>query len=630
MLDIIQGHLQVCGIACARLDGSTAQEQRELQLRTFNKETPAMKSNITPRHSGGKDGTTLPSSSAAAAVKQQIQQQQYTDDVNNERHGGKCSGDQEKEAESVKEEDTEELYSVFLLSTRAGGVGINLQAADTVILFDSDWNPQQDLQAISRAHRIGQRRAVLVLRLVSQGPDLRTPSVEQHILRRAHKKLVAERQILADGAFAMGTAPTARPSDGPTSSTEYGVHHPDFASVGAAELLKEDLRRSATTTTTTATAASATTTTATSFETSGTKSKLSTSANPVKADEDAMKLLFADVDVSVVTSRTPTATSAKRDQSAQQSLNTKDAGEVHQRYDESAGSSAGDVDGSMHNSCAVEPTSVVAWESIPFSMAALESIVHRHEIRQEEKKEKKEEEEDSKTLFCGMGAESKSCGMPTEEEDSKTLFCGMGAESKSCGMPTEEEDSKTLFCGMGAESKSCGMPTEVPVYGGARKETGKCDLPAEVYGGIQKGAHMGSYHRACDHDISHSIAAAVAPNYGEKEQEQEQEQELYSMTSTYDANEWAPWLNPPASHGDDFDADGAIIADASAGAVGVDGGSSGDIGTSSSCCCNNINSNNDRFGATRTRRRTSQRAASALLNEDAIWNQVCVYATLYS
>lgn len=51
----------------------------------------------------------------------------------------------------------------FLLSTRAGGLGINLQTADTVILYDSDWNPQMDLQAQDRAHRIGQKKQVLVL-----------------------------------------------------------------------------------------------------------------------------------------------------------------------------------------------------------------------------------------------------------------------------------------------------------------------------------------------------------------------------------------------------------------------------------------------------------------------------------
>ena len=49
-------------------------------------------------------------------------------------------------------------YDVFLLSTRAGGLGLNLQTADTVIIFDSDWNPQMDLQAQDRAHRIGQKK----------------------------------------------------------------------------------------------------------------------------------------------------------------------------------------------------------------------------------------------------------------------------------------------------------------------------------------------------------------------------------------------------------------------------------------------------------------------------------------
>lgn len=56
---------------------------------------------------------------------------------------------------------------VFLLSTRAGGLGINLTSADTVIIYDSDWNPQMDLQAMDRAHRIGQKNMVNVYRLIT-------------------------------------------------------------------------------------------------------------------------------------------------------------------------------------------------------------------------------------------------------------------------------------------------------------------------------------------------------------------------------------------------------------------------------------------------------------------------------
>lgn len=59
-------------------------------------------------------------------------------------------------------------YFLFLLSTRAGGLGINLQTADTVILYDSDWNPQMDLQAQDRAHRIGQKKQVNVYRFITE------------------------------------------------------------------------------------------------------------------------------------------------------------------------------------------------------------------------------------------------------------------------------------------------------------------------------------------------------------------------------------------------------------------------------------------------------------------------------
>ncbi|KAI8822947.1 SNF2 family N-terminal domain-containing protein [Fimicolochytrium jonesii] len=78
----------------------------------------------------------------------------------------------------------------FLLSTRAGGLGLNLETADTVILFDLDWNPQNDLQAIARAHRIGQKNHVQVYRLISAN------SIEEQIVERAKRKMVLEYAII--------------------------------------------------------------------------------------------------------------------------------------------------------------------------------------------------------------------------------------------------------------------------------------------------------------------------------------------------------------------------------------------------------------------------------------------------
>jgi chromodomain-helicase-DNA-binding protein 7 len=79
---------------------------------------------------------------------------------------------------------------VFLLSTRAGGVGINLTAADTVIIYDSDWNPQNDAQAQARCHRIGQTKAVKIFRLVTKN------TYEEVMLKRAALKLGLERAVL--------------------------------------------------------------------------------------------------------------------------------------------------------------------------------------------------------------------------------------------------------------------------------------------------------------------------------------------------------------------------------------------------------------------------------------------------
>ena len=85
---------------------------------------------------------------------------------------------------------------IFLLSTRAGGLGINLQTADTVILYDSDWNPQADLQAQDRAHRIGQKKPVQVFRLVTDD------TVEVKVVERAQQKLKLDAMVVQQGRLA--------------------------------------------------------------------------------------------------------------------------------------------------------------------------------------------------------------------------------------------------------------------------------------------------------------------------------------------------------------------------------------------------------------------------------------------
>eukprot|EP00497_Spongosphaera_streptacantha_P001436 TRINITY_DN2011_c0_g2_i1.p1 TRINITY_DN2011_c0_g2~~TRINITY_DN2011_c0_g2_i1.p1 ORF type:complete len:337 (+),score=82.37 TRINITY_DN2011_c0_g2_i1:125-1012(+) len=74
-------------------------------------------------------------------------------------------------------------HFVYLITNRAGGLGINLQSADTVIHFDTDWNPQADLQAQARAHRIGQKRKVKIYRMITED------TVEERILFRSQQKL---------------------------------------------------------------------------------------------------------------------------------------------------------------------------------------------------------------------------------------------------------------------------------------------------------------------------------------------------------------------------------------------------------------------------------------------------------
>ncbi|KAG2546267.1 hypothetical protein PVAP13_9KG027157 [Panicum virgatum] len=102
---------------------------------------------------------------------------------------------EERRRQIAEFNDLNSNLNVFILSTRAGGLGINLTSADTCILYDSDWNPQMDLQAMDRCHRIGQTRPVHVYRLAT------SHSVEGRIIKKAFGKLKLEHVVIGRGQF---------------------------------------------------------------------------------------------------------------------------------------------------------------------------------------------------------------------------------------------------------------------------------------------------------------------------------------------------------------------------------------------------------------------------------------------
>ncbi|KAI9758913.1 MAG: hypothetical protein M4579_002724 [Chaenotheca gracillima] len=114
---------------------------------------------------------------------------------------------------------------VFLLTTRAGGLGINLTSADTVILYDSDWNPQADLQAMDRAHRIGQTKQVRVYRFVTES------AIEEKVLERAAQKLRLDQLVIQQGR-AQQQAKAAASKDDLLNMIQHGAEAV-FSSKGA-------------------------------------------------------------------------------------------------------------------------------------------------------------------------------------------------------------------------------------------------------------------------------------------------------------------------------------------------------------------------------------------------------------
>lgn len=99
----------------------------------------------------------------------------------------------------VDEYQRNDSIFIFLLSTRAGGLGVTLTGADTVIFYDNDWNPTMDAQATDRAHRIGQTKEVSVYRLITRH------TVEENIVKRAKQKESVQSTVYSGGALRADT-----------------------------------------------------------------------------------------------------------------------------------------------------------------------------------------------------------------------------------------------------------------------------------------------------------------------------------------------------------------------------------------------------------------------------------------
>ncbi|XP_008799628.2 CHD3-type chromatin-remodeling factor PICKLE-like [Phoenix dactylifera] len=108
---------------------------------------------------------------------------------NYERIDGKISG-AERQIRIDRFNAKNSTRFCFLLSTRAGGLGINLATADTVIIYDSDWNPHADLQAMARAHRLGQTNKVMIYRLITRG------TIEERMMQLTKKKMILEHLVV--------------------------------------------------------------------------------------------------------------------------------------------------------------------------------------------------------------------------------------------------------------------------------------------------------------------------------------------------------------------------------------------------------------------------------------------------
>ncbi|OJD32200.1 swi snf chromatin remodeling complex component [Diplodia corticola] len=197
-LDLLESYAEeLRGWRTCRIDGSVKQEERQKLIKAFNKPSTAAASPAPAPASSSKQNNNNTPTSKSSKPKPKPKPSRRTTTSSSKKPRREPSPPDVDDDDDDEAEDPPPA-NLFLLSTRAGGQGINLAAADTVVLFDSDWNPQQDLQAQDRAHRIGQTRNVLVYRLATRN------TVETQLLDAAEGKRRLEKLVIRKGGLTRG------------------------------------------------------------------------------------------------------------------------------------------------------------------------------------------------------------------------------------------------------------------------------------------------------------------------------------------------------------------------------------------------------------------------------------------
>lgn len=205
VLDIVDSMLTMQKIPFVRLEGRTQVEDREKNIKKFSRMSSSTSTPNTPTTATNTEVMVISSSSGEASgvpsrsSPSQESESPVTTTAVSDASSWPTAASQQHDRQRIDAEEVEvvedEPINCFLISKIAGGVGLNLQVADTVILLDTDYNPQRDAQALARVYRVGQTKHVKVLRLVTNHP------VEVRMMQVASNKHQLEEVVVKAGRY---------------------------------------------------------------------------------------------------------------------------------------------------------------------------------------------------------------------------------------------------------------------------------------------------------------------------------------------------------------------------------------------------------------------------------------------